>query len=1112
MIVYFFLRMPPKQQLDKAAWQWAEVTDPDDIELHHIKTAYRINLNPCKQGACRRNCKGNPLCLNHVGERIWFGEIDESSWHDIQDPNMGRREIGMFVGLKNLGATCYVNTFLQLWFHNIAVRKALYQYRDANFNLEKFKQPDKSKILPDSIAGHLQLIFALLENSHREYIDPQCFIDHLGLDTGEQQDAQEFSKLFLALLEDSLSQQCDPFVKNIIQSQFRGQYAYVTTCKECGHSSQCPSMFYELDLNIRGLKTLEECIKDFLQEEKLEGDNQYMCSNCDKKQDAKRAIQLQELPPILNLQLLRFVFDKKTGHKKKLNSFIQFPEVLDMNQFIAPPTKNMADRNLFEELTASNFAKANQLIDNTYHLTAVLIHRGPTAYSGHYVAHIKDRKSKVWHKFNDEEIEKMKGSNLHLGTEDDPQGANTKKGRTPKGYHSSKNAYMLVYTRVGSEYAEMSCSEHLLPQHIKDYVINDNEKFENWVLEMQSMRDHNIESGKEQQQFVKDIFSNLIPVGNDASKLEWLSLSWMSKWLEDPDKVKSTPIDNKPYLCQHQKLDPSSVLKLKCVNTAAASVLYDKYSGGPRLYADDAFCNTCILHQSRLIRTKRRITEDERSIASAIRSSGLNTEECGSTAFWVGKASLRSWKKLALEEITGGTEENKSDNQHHKVGEDETEASGDKGQSTSHNSDGNTGNVELEKDPDEIGTNGQSNKDTQKTPGTSRSRKESTASDNLSETSGQNARFNEDVQCEHDNLDPDPSCRKLVSEHIWAKLKQYFPDCPEYNQSSELCNLCNSQNVADQEIIDNKKEIAHHQKSVLGDLFLDKKRPLHLKVPQEVNIVSTLFVNSWRQFIKDPVKHEPVREILNCSLLCQHGGFLFPPADIPPDLSHHLEDVVYIWPAEWQIIRQCFAVDEEICVVKYEDEDTVVKIVTMPEICYSCLEDRKVQKEKAKYEYKDALIYIRKVPKDHKFQDANESKDNRDDPDFNEASARSADDEPPEKFVKSEDGSRRKSQRHRKVRGEKEVKVSSTHTLKDLKLEIMKMFSVPPFDQNLSLSGELLKRDDSSLGTLKISPGCVIVLQADEPVEDPSALQDLIQASSGPESGFKGTGLLGKGI
>ena len=54
-----------------------------------------------------------------------------------------------------------------------------------------------------------------------------------------------------------------------------------------------------------------------------------------------------------------------------------------------------------------------------YDLKSVLIHRGPSAYSGHYVAHIHDSHADIWYKFNDEVIEKMGGKNLHLGNEEE---------------------------------------------------------------------------------------------------------------------------------------------------------------------------------------------------------------------------------------------------------------------------------------------------------------------------------------------------------------------------------------------------------------------------------------------------------------------------------------------------------------------------------------------------------------------------------------------------------------------------------------------------------------------------------------------------------------------
>jgi len=67
------------------------------------------------------------------------------------------------------------------------------------------------------------------------------------------------------------------------------------------------------------------------------------------------------------LNMLIIFLDRETYRKKKVTTTIQFPEVLDMtskvhtNQLETEPVKLI------------------------YHLTAVLIHNGPSASSGHYV-------------------------------------------------------------------------------------------------------------------------------------------------------------------------------------------------------------------------------------------------------------------------------------------------------------------------------------------------------------------------------------------------------------------------------------------------------------------------------------------------------------------------------------------------------------------------------------------------------------------------------------------------------------------------------------------------------------------------------------------------------
>ena len=58
----------------------------------------------------------------------------------------------------------------------------------------------------------------------------------------------------------------------------------------------------------------------------------------------------------------------KTGRKKKLNSFVQFPEELDMSAYVGAPSGS-----------------------HVYALKGVLMHVGADANHGHYIAHIQVR-------------------------------------------------------------------------------------------------------------------------------------------------------------------------------------------------------------------------------------------------------------------------------------------------------------------------------------------------------------------------------------------------------------------------------------------------------------------------------------------------------------------------------------------------------------------------------------------------------------------------------------------------------------------------------------------------------------------------------------------------
>lgn len=81
---------------------------------------------------------------------------------------------------QNLAATCYANSFLQLWFQDEVFRRAIFAYE-----LDPHSAPDTQPM------SHLQVLFAALQSGKSRYFDPAELMKCLKLDVQEQQDAQE---------------------------------------------------------------------------------------------------------------------------------------------------------------------------------------------------------------------------------------------------------------------------------------------------------------------------------------------------------------------------------------------------------------------------------------------------------------------------------------------------------------------------------------------------------------------------------------------------------------------------------------------------------------------------------------------------------------------------------------------------------------------------------------------------------------------------------------------------------------------------------------------------------------------------------------------------------
>lgn len=291
-----------------------------------------------------------------------FQRIPESLKNLGPDPEDARRKPGFAGGLRNLGATCYANAVLQTIYSIQDLRRGVYQCN-----------------VRDPIMLQLRELLASMQGSVRAASDPSPLLHALQINVGEQQDSQEFWKLLGGQwMEDHLGQSNDPQCRTIVQDLFKGQKRHVTTCLGCGReaaSSLRMEDYYELDLVVRGHKTLEDSIRSYLGKEKLEGESQYLCDHCAAKSDATREVKLCSLPPYLCCLLKRFEVSwnakTMTLDKKKVKERLEFPLALDMGTTVKGTD------------CADALAACQDGLE--YELAAVLIHVG-SDNAGHYTA------------------------------------------------------------------------------------------------------------------------------------------------------------------------------------------------------------------------------------------------------------------------------------------------------------------------------------------------------------------------------------------------------------------------------------------------------------------------------------------------------------------------------------------------------------------------------------------------------------------------------------------------------------------------------------------------------------------------------------------------------
>ena len=76
--------------------------------------------------------------------------------------------------------------------------------------------------------------------------------------------------------------------------------------------------------------------------ETLDGLNRYFCSRCNTLREGMRGTRLRRAPRVLNLHLLRFVYERETMRKRKISTGMQVPATLDMTPYFCFPRDGLA--------------------------------------------------------------------------------------------------------------------------------------------------------------------------------------------------------------------------------------------------------------------------------------------------------------------------------------------------------------------------------------------------------------------------------------------------------------------------------------------------------------------------------------------------------------------------------------------------------------------------------------------------------------------------------------------------------------------------------------------------------------------------------------------------
>ncbi|EGR33307.1 ubiquitin, putative [Ichthyophthirius multifiliis] len=358
-----------------------------------------INLPKCKQKNTRQKVFEFLLVLGRSSNKNYFNFLQciqynsQQLQHEQKDLNINNKPKHGFVGLKNFGCTCYINSLLQQFFMMKDLRNF---FINQPLILENNQQQDQQKEqninqLDQNISYQLKHLFIYMQESIKQYIQPFNFICSIRSYDGEpinvlvQQDVNEFFHLLTDKIDNEFKNTNN---KQMLQTLIGGTLCnqLISLESEYPYCAETFEPFLTISLDIQNCSNIEQAMDAFVKGDTLEGSNKYYCENYGRKLKAQKKVYVNQLSNNLIITLKRFEFDYQLMQKKKINDYFEFTLSLNISKWAFQNEEQQVDPNYYQ-----------------YDLVGILVHSG-TAESGHYYSYIMNREDKNWYEFNDTQV------------------------------------------------------------------------------------------------------------------------------------------------------------------------------------------------------------------------------------------------------------------------------------------------------------------------------------------------------------------------------------------------------------------------------------------------------------------------------------------------------------------------------------------------------------------------------------------------------------------------------------------------------------------------------------------------------------------------------------